>query len=131
MIEKAVRTVLLACSDVTDLINNKVYPLIIPQRETLPAVTYKRITTTPIHTMVEEYDVEKVMLLIRVDSLFYEEMKDISKAIKDCFLNYKGTVGDTYIQAALFENQHDDVTENKESVVYYEELEFTFWYSYI
>lgn len=47
MIEAAIRAHLIADAGLSALIDARVYPLQLPQRPALPAVTYQRISSTP------------------------------------------------------------------------------------
>lgn len=47
MIEAAIRAHLIADAGLTALVGSRVYPMQLPQRPTLPAVTYQRISSTP------------------------------------------------------------------------------------
>jgi hypothetical protein len=44
MIEAALRAVLIAHPDVAALAGGRIYPLILPQNPTLPAIAYQRIS---------------------------------------------------------------------------------------
>lgn len=47
VIESAIRAALLADSTVAGLIGDRVYPLVLPQNPTLPAIVYQRIASPP------------------------------------------------------------------------------------
>ena len=52
-IVEAVQTVLAAYTDLTDIVNDRIYPIILPQDVVYPAVTSEKISGVPLNTMAD------------------------------------------------------------------------------
>jgi len=51
MIESLIYTVLTADTDVSRRIDTRVYPIVMPQGVTLPAISYQRISNNPVNSL--------------------------------------------------------------------------------
>lgn len=80
-VEKLVFDRLTADADLTALVGNRVYPLVIPQGSKLPCVVYHRIYSAPANQLCG-YDLEQVALQITAFALTYAEVKATALRIR-------------------------------------------------
>jgi hypothetical protein len=65
------------------LVSNRVYPIIMPQNPTLPAVVYTRITNTPINVLGHQPTLDQVRVQIDVWANTYKESKTLAKSVRN------------------------------------------------
>jgi hypothetical protein len=90
---------------VTDLVALRIYPGVLPEGETLPAITIFDIDETPTGTKdsASAVDVYEVQISIHVNaSLGYEQIKPIAAAIKAALNRITGTVNGASVNGLTF-----------------------------
>lgn len=92
MMEAAIRTLLLADATVAGLVADRIYPLVLPQKPTLPAVTYQRIST-PIQYAQGGPSLATPRLQIDCWAGDYDSAKALAAAVAAVLSGYKGTTG--------------------------------------
>jgi|TARA_R100000084_G_scaffold109442_1_gene76891 hypothetical protein len=103
-IEKAIRTVLLANSDVTDLISTRIYPYMRQQSSALPAVVYSLDNTEPEHSLNSTLNLTRATLTFECYSKSYGEAKDVAAKIKSVINGYSGTSEGIEIKSCYHDN---------------------------
>ena len=94
-------------ADLLSLISTRVYPMILPQKPTLPAVTYQRIDGPREHGMTEEQDMAH--LRIQIDS--WAETKADAKGVAAEIMNALERWTDTATSPVIL----DSFLDNDES----------------
>lgn len=105
-------------SDVTlsNLVGVKIFPMRIPQSETLPAITYQDISTVATQAHGERSALPRVRFQFTVHGGSVSAVTAICKALKNRLDGYRGVMGagafETEVDAVLFKNEiSDDDTE--------------------
>lgn len=102
-VAKALRKKLLEASELTTLIGQRMYPNVLVQNATLPAVVYRKISTQPVHVI----DDLTLLSSSRIEMTCYATSQgaadDIAKAIRRSgIFSFRGTVeGITFCGARL------------------------------
>ncbi|MEN6474136.1 MAG: DUF3168 domain-containing protein [Syntrophaceae bacterium] len=82
MLEDALHAHLLASTAVTSLASTRIYPVLLPQDPTLPAITYQRISNDPQNTMGGHGDLYNPRIQIDAWARSYSEIKSLELAIR-------------------------------------------------
>ncbi len=85
-IENVIRALLIADPTVTGLVGTRIYPEVLPQNPTYPAITYDTIT--------EDEDSHDIVRLDRIQYSCFATTSDgakaLRRAVKDCLKGYTG-----------------------------------------
>lgn len=65
-----------------DLVEDRIFPIVIPQGTPLPCVTYQRLSGIPANTLSGHSGLEKIDLEIDAWARNYFEAKDVAKAVR-------------------------------------------------
>jgi len=125
-IEEGLYSKLAADSGVSALVSTRIYPLLVPQDASLPAIAYQRISGPRDHA----HDGATGLALARVQvtclGSSYDETKDVSEAVRAAIDGGAGTWGSTTVGACLLENERDEwATPFDKSTV---QMDFMIWY---
>jgi len=104
---EAVRTLLVADSAVLALVGQRITPLVLPQTEVLPAVTYQEISTAPYNQLGGRSKASQVRLQVNVFAKSYQEAFNISKAILDVLESYSGVSAALQINYISYAGKRD------------------------
>ena len=107
LIEEAVVMQMLTSSTVSALINQRLYPLVIPQDAPLPAVAYQKIDSPKTSSHGGRSDLARSRFQFTAAADTYSEVKALAGAIVDCWWGFRGTVASVRIDGALVENDSD------------------------
>ena len=109
MIEKALRKRLISTQNLTQIIGSRVYPIMLPEKAVLPALTFGRVSTdgaslshsgsTGIITSVFE---------IGCIAKDVEVAKQLARLVRAVFSGFSGTVDGYRIYRANVENEFDE-----------------------
>lgn len=81
MLETEIYTALSGDTGVSHEVGDRIYPIVMPQKPVLPAVTYQRTSSEKINDLDGYCDLEKVHIMINAWGLTYDVVKRISVAI--------------------------------------------------
>lgn len=111
---------------VSDIVSDRIYPLLLPQKCTLPAVAYNKISInrTPALQADSDFCVQNVQLSCYAKS--YAEVVHTANAIRNALKNYVGQMLDVFVQAVLTEFETENYDSATETYVYILELQFYF-----
>jgi len=93
---------------------SRIYPLVLPQKATFPAVTYQKIAGTFEHSMGGDSGFAYPDYQIVCYAKTYTEVKETAKTLRLSLQNLRIMIDDIYIQAVLIENEIDDYEEDTE-----------------
>lgn len=108
MIGAALRSILVADSGLTALTGSKVFPLIVPQGQSYPALAYQVVSDTPIRckapigTTADEYRFQ-----VSAYASTYLLMEQIAKAVRLALDNYQGESEEETVLRVYFDGQRD------------------------
>ena len=105
-IEAAIRQYLLAQAAVTDLIARRLYPMILPQPPTLPAVTYSRVSRSTVRDLTGmAYRVSRFQFSCWAEK--YGDAKAVAQAVRQALEDYVGDMGEFRIMDSTSVNEID------------------------
>jgi hypothetical protein len=81
MIEELIYSNLSTATSVTALVVDRIYPLLMPQDPTLPAVTYQRISDNPINSLSGHGGLDNPRIQIDCWATSYSGVKTLSNAV--------------------------------------------------
>jgi hypothetical protein len=92
MLTEGIFSLLCQNSSVSALIATRIYPLLLPNRATLPAATYQVISTTPLYDLQDRVNVTKLRLQIDVWASTYVAARSTAEAILSALDNFSGSL---------------------------------------
>lgn len=125
-IEDAFTAHLLAQTNLTALIDRRLFPEEIPQGTKLPAVSFIKISDIKDHTYSGQSKLEQPMFQFTVFASKKSEARAISNQIKNTLCDYTGTIGGIFVQYIRLENELSNLEKSPDGIikVYTESLEF-------
>lgn len=92
----------------SNLVSTRVYPLVIPQDATLPAIAYQRISGHRELTHDQpQRGMKHARLQITITATDYDDVKSVAAAIWLLFDGFRGMWGTLYIQRCAVESLGD------------------------
>ena len=126
--EAALYAYLVAQSGLTDLVSTRIYPLVIEQSASLPAIVYQRIASMPIHLSGDDDNLRDVSMGVYCIAENYDEVKDVQEQVETALNNYSGTMGGdggVVVQRVFLENIGESF--NDDMRVFIVELTYSIW----
>lgn len=77
-IETNLYTALTADADIKRIVNTRIYPVVMPQDVTLPAVSYQRMSANPLNTLDGYAGMKNAHVVINAWARTYDEAKELS-----------------------------------------------------
>ena len=106
-IESALYTLLTSDSSVAALVGTRIYPLLVPDGTTLPAVAYQQISLVPRKTHSGPNALLHERYQLTVHASGYDSARTVRRALRDCLDGYVGDVGMVHIQEIQVQNEYD------------------------
>lgn len=114
-IESALYSYLTGKSAITDLVGTRIWPIMAPQEDTYPMITYQLISDVPHHHMTGESGLWMCRIQLNVyderttggTGNVYKSVKSISEALRNVLSGYRGTWGSTAIRRCTVESFGD------------------------
>lgn len=130
VIEEALRGILVADGTVSGLVSTRVYPLVLPQNVTLPAIAYQRISGAREHTHDAVGDLARPRFQFSSFATTYSAAKAIANAVREALDNYRGTASGVVIQGIYVENEIDifNLSEDQADSTYGVLVDATVWH---
>jgi hypothetical protein len=94
MIESGLISLLNADATMSGLIAGRIYPLVLPETPTYPALTYRTISSVPTLDLNGNVIESKTRIEFTAWSTVYSDCKTIQKAIRNVLDSYSGTLPD-------------------------------------
>jgi hypothetical protein len=118
--EIAVRAHLINDPAVRSLVDTRIYPDVLPQGVTYPAIRYQRIDTPRTYTKGGSAGLSRPRLQIDCYATTYKAAKDTADAVRAAMERFTGP--------AVCENEQDGYEPDPEPAVYVRTLEFRIWH---
>jgi hypothetical protein len=80
--ETNINTILTADAEVKRIVNTRIYPLVMPQDPTLPAVTYQRMSNNPVNHLRGASGLMNPHVIINLWGMNYHDVKDLAYAVR-------------------------------------------------
>lgn len=127
---KAIYGKLANTTGVTGLISNRIYPSILPQQITLPAVTYSQVNQPGMHASGRDPNIQEVRMEVSCYSTSFTQAQAVSRQVKAALQDYTGSTW-LAVQRIFFDDETDQSTVDPESkqITYRVIQDFICWYS--
>ena len=117
--------------DVTDLTGLRIYPNLLPQGCTMPAITYQQISGGRDYVMGGVTGVAEPTYQVTCWAATYAGARELAQEVRGLLNTYSGTVSKTVVQLILLYDEGDIPQfppETKELVKYGKRLDFQIWF---
>ena len=126
MMEAGLISLLVANNGVHALVGGRIYPLLLPETPTLPAVTYQVISTVPVYSLDGAAGAQKVRIEFNAWANTYGECKQVSAAIRTTLESYRGALTDsTFVATVAVVNSTDYYDDTAR--LYRVQTDYSFW----
>lgn len=108
----------------TALIGIRIYPLMIPQEQSLPSVTYFIVSNIPEHAMGNDADIVTVRLQVSSWSTSYKMAKAVAAQVKAALSRYRSSpILDIFLDNEMdqFESDVEEYVVISDFIVFYSE----------
>ncbi|HEY3363956.1 MAG TPA: DUF3168 domain-containing protein [Symbiobacteriaceae bacterium] len=125
--EEALYTYLTGYPGLKSLVADRIYPLVMPEAGTLPAITFSQISGE--HEYAHDGPAGLVHKRFQIScwAMTYLSAKSVSNQVKAALSGYVGLMGDLYIQASFVEDQPD--LYDGETRVYHCPVDVFLWHA--
>ena len=89
--ESSLRAALLAAPAVSALVGTRVYPMLLPQNPTLPAIVFQRISAVPDHLLGEQGWRAPCRVQLSLWAATYDAMRTLTIAVEAALRGYSGS----------------------------------------
>ena len=103
MLETEIRKYLIEQPSIKNVINNRIYPHVIPENAPFPAIAYNEVSGLGHH----DINVNFPRLQYSCYSTQYVEAKQLRRYVKDALKGYKGMMGDKKIIQISVEGEYE------------------------
>ena len=83
MIETQIYSALCADTTVAAVVGSRIYPLVMPQVPTLPAITYHRVSSSPVNTLSGRSNLTDVHVAVNCWGTAYDTVKELAEDVAD------------------------------------------------
>lgn len=83
MIETAIYSVLSADTTITAATSSRIYPVVMPQNVTFPAITYQRINSNPVNDLGGYSNLTNPHIAVNCWATRYDEAKELAEDVHD------------------------------------------------
>lgn len=106
-VEGALYTMITGNTSLATLIDNRVYPLVVPDGCTYPAVAYQQISIVHTKNHSGPDDVLQVRMQLTIHAEGYDTARTVLKALRDRLDGYVGIVSDVDVKEIEVQNMYD------------------------
>ena len=107
-VEAAIKSRLGGYGGLSALVASRVYPLHLPQRPTLPAVTYQRIDGPREHAMGADPGLAHPRIQVDSWAASYASAKAVATQVRGALQRWRGTAAGVEVLAIYLESDQDD-----------------------
>jgi hypothetical protein len=90
VIETELYTALTADTTVNAAVTGRVYPLIMPQNPTFPAITYERISSNKVNGLAGYLGMDNAHIMLNIWATRYDTAKELAEDVHDCMNKVAG-----------------------------------------
>ncbi|MDA8212162.1 MAG: DUF3168 domain-containing protein [Clostridia bacterium] len=133
IIEEALYAHLNTYANLTALVGNRIYPLVLPQKGSYPAITYQKVSGPRLHALQTDPGTAHPRFQISCWAQTYSKAKAVVKQVQAALQDFSGIMGGAggvQVDAVLFENEFDlyeEETEGKTGL-YHIPVDFIIWH---
>lgn len=125
-IEEAIYAKLNGDVNISALVSTRIYPLKMPDKTPMPAITYFRVSGPRVEHFQGSSTLAHPLYQIDAWGKTLREVINLSSKIRNALQGYAGTIASVRIQGILFENDTDLYEEDTET--YHRAMDFRIWY---
>ena len=114
-LEPVLVTRLKAFTALTDLTGTRIFPLILPQSPTYPAVTFQRISAERLSGMTAEHGMPQVRIQIDSYATTYASVKGVAAQVRAALQRWSDGTTNPAVLDVFIENELDDFEPDLES----------------
>ena len=92
---------------------SRVYPLVLPQQPTYPAVTYQQISAVRLHEMGQDAGVIRVRVQVNAWGKTYAEARTLAGEVETRLSRFRGVVGGVTVLDVVLDNEVDMAYESE------------------
>jgi hypothetical protein len=120
-----------ASANLTNIIEDRIYPITVPQNSKLPAVVYQQVTGQRVHAMIRDPGLAYPRYQLTTLSTDYDQNYNIAKYTRQALQDYSGSTGGVTIQRAFFDNEYEFESFDEESklITYHIVQDYIIWWS--
>lgn len=107
-VETGIINLLILDSGVDELVDDRVYPVFIPQGDTAPAITVARVGTQRDPETLESDSVPLARIEIRCISGSYQEAAEIARAVRLALEDVPSMLGEHSVMMARIQDEKDE-----------------------
>jgi hypothetical protein len=107
-IEAGLYAHLCADSSVAALVSTRIYPLLVPQDATLPALAYQRISGPRDHAHTGATGLALARMQLTYVAASYEDTKSLAEAVRAAMDGLRGSMGAVQVGSCMLDNEQDD-----------------------
>jgi len=129
IIEEVLYAYLTNCAGLTALVGDRIYPIILPQKISFPAVTYQRISGIREYSQSGPSGLAHPRFQFSCWAKKYQEAKAIAEQVRLALDGYKGMMGGpdgVRVDAVYIEDDHD--IYDPETKIYHIALDVVIWH---
>jgi hypothetical protein len=130
LVEQALRTLVLSSPQVTSLIGNRYYPLVIPVSAPLPAIASQRVSGPREYSHSGFSGLVSSRVQLTCVASTYAQAKTLADAVRRVISGYRGTVDGVSLGPVLVQNETDSFNESasEEANSYLTLLDVLIWH---
>ncbi len=107
VVEEAIYSRLSTHAGVSALVGSRIYPSLMPQNVTLPALTYIKVAGPRVSAMSIDTGVARPRFQVSCWSQTYSQAKALAAQVRAALQRWRGTESGVVIQASFMENEID------------------------
>lgn len=128
--EEALFAHLKACTGLKSLVDERIYPLVLPEMAVLPAITYQKISGERLHKLQGDTGFTRPVYQLSCRAENYPQCKAAAEQVRLCLQNHSGVMGGkegVVVDAVLLEGELEGY--EPETGTFYISMDFQFYYS--
>lgn len=113
-----------------NLVGDRIYPLILPQKAVLPAITYQKISGERLHKLQGDTGFTRPVYQLSCLAENYAQCKAVAEQLRLCLQNHSGLMGGiegVAVGAVLLEGELEGY--ESDTGTFYINMDFQFYYS--
>ena len=112
-LEIALRSVLIADSDVTALVGTRIYPWHRQQGSDFPAITYQLVGTQPVNSVGGYINLTRATMSYESIDTSYADAKTLAEKVRQALMDYSGTSEGVVISSCQHEGDNAIIEDSE------------------
>lgn len=118
-------------ANLTNIIDDRIYPVTIPQDATLPVVIYQQIGGSRVHAMIRDPGLAYPYYQVSILSTDYAQGYNVAKFTREALQDYSGSTGGVDVQRIFFDNEFEfeNSDEKNKTITFQIVQQYIIWWS--